>query len=147
MAHFDIRIESSVPAPTAWGKVLDLRAHSDLIPLTSVTGEALEASDLRPGSRFTARTGVGPLAVHDRMVVESIEQPSMGAVGTARIRKHGRVIQGVMDLTVTPREGGSTIEWSQDIDVKGVPARAAPVVAAVARAAYAMVLKRLLARP
>ncbi len=146
MAHFEIHIDSPLSAPDAWGKILDLRAHSVVIPLTTVTGETLDAAGLSVGSTFNARTAVGPAGFDDPMVFDEVVQPTETSAGQARIRKEGRLIQGRIDLTVTPRPGGSAIVWRQDIAVNRVPTLADPVVALVARGAYGSTLKKLLAR-
>lgn len=44
MARLEIRIASALPAPQAWARILDLRAHSAVIPLTTVTGATLDAA-------------------------------------------------------------------------------------------------------
>jgi hypothetical protein len=82
----------------------------------------------------------------DVMVVESIEAPAATTAGRARIRKEGKVVRGDIDLLVTPTASGSTVEWSQRIGVRGVPALLDPVVAKVAGAAYGSTIRRLLAR-
>lgn len=145
MALFTIRIETPLPAPVAWKRILDVHRHGEVVPLTSVRGDALYAAQLVAGSRFVARTGVGPLAVDDRMVVDEITPPVDGAPGIARIRKEGKIIRGWIELTVTPSvHGGSVVEWVQQISVWGVPDVAGAVTAAVARAAYGQALKSLL---
>lgn len=146
MAHFEIRIDSGLPAPLAWRRILDLRAHTAVIPFTTVTGDTLDAAALTPGSRFTARTSVGRLGVDDVMVVDGITAPTGTSAGCARIHKEGGSIGGSIELTVTPHEGGSRVVWRQDIDVRHVPGLADPVVARVARAVYASTLRKLLAR-
>ncbi len=146
MAHFEIHIDSPLSAPDAWGKILNLRAHSVVIPLTTVSGETLDAAGLAPGSRFNARTAVGPAGFDDPMVFDEVVQPTETSPGRARIRKEGRLIRGQITLTVTPRPGGSAVEWSQDISVNHVPSLADPVVSLVARGAYGSTLKKLLAR-
>lgn len=146
MASFEIRIDSPLSAAAAWGRLLDLRAHSDVIPLTTVTGDILDAAALTPGSRFTAHTGLGPLGFDDPMVVDEIEQPSGNGAGRARIRKEGSLVRGTIDLTVTPRAGGSLVVWSQNIAIRHLPAFADPVAAVVARTAYGTTVKKLLAR-
>ncbi|OFE17211.1 hypothetical protein BA895_17310 [Humibacillus sp. DSM 29435] len=146
MAHFEIRIDSPLSAPDAWARILDLRAHSVVIPLTTVTGDTLDAAGLAPGSSFNARTAVGPAGFDDPMVFEEVIQPTETSAGQARIRKEGKLVRGEITLTVTPRAGGSTVVWHQDITVNHVPRLADPVVARVARGAYASVLKKLLAR-
>ncbi|MEO5745616.1 MAG: SRPBCC family protein [Terracoccus sp.] len=146
MAHFEITIDSPLSAPDAWARILDLRAHSVVIPLTTVTGETLDAAGLAPGSSFNARTAVGPAGFDDPMVFDEVVQPTETAAGQARIRKEGTLIRGQITLTVTPRPGGSAVVWSQDIAVNHVPSLADPVVALVARGAYGSTLKKLLAR-
>lgn len=146
MAHFEIRIVFPLSAPEAWARILDLRAHSVVIPLTTVTGETLDAAGLVAGSTFNARTGLGPLGFDDPMVVEAVTQPVDGSAGRARIRKQGNLIRGEIDLTVTSSPGGSTVVWSQRIDVNHVPSVADPIVALIGRSAYGSTLKKLLAR-
>jgi hypothetical protein len=146
MARFSVTVDSDLPAPEAWRRLLDLEAHTAVIPLTTVTGDALAARDLVDGSRFVARTALGPVGFDDVMVVESIAAPAATTAGRARIRKEGKVIRGDIDLLVTPTASGSTVEWSQRIGVRGVPALLDPVVAKVAGAAYGSTIRRLLAR-
>jgi carbon monoxide dehydrogenase subunit G len=146
MASFSLRLEPTLPAAEAWRRVLDLRGHTEVIPLTTVTGEAMTADDLVEGSRFVARTGVGPVGFDDVMVVDAITPPTLERAGEARIRKEGKVVRGSIDLRVTPAPAGSVVEWSQQIEVRGVPRALGPVVARVARTAYGTALRRLLAR-
>ena len=146
MAHFAVRILTPLSAAEAWARVLDLRAHSAVIPLTTLAGDTLYAAGLVPGSRFVARTAVGPIGFDDMMVVDEVTQPSDGHGAWARIRKEGNVVRGLIELTVTPSGTGSLVEWSQDISVRCVPGVLGPVVARVARAAYGTTLRRLLAR-
>ncbi|KRC93042.1 hypothetical protein ASE25_06155 [Terrabacter sp. Root85] len=146
MADFEVHLDSPLPAPEAWRRILDLRAHMAVIPLTTVTGEAMGASELVEGSRFVARTGVGPVGFDDVMVVQSVVQPTTHSAGSARIRKEGKVVRGRIDLLVTPTAAGSTVRWTQHIEVRGVPTLLDPVVAKVAGAAYGSTLRKLLAR-
>ena len=146
MARFTVTIDSDLAAPEAWRRLLDLRAHSVVIPLTTVTGDATAASDLVVGSRFVARTGLGPVGFDDEMVVESIVAPTATTAGNARIRKEGNVVRGRIDVRVTPTASGSVVVWSQRIGVRGVPAALDPVVAKLAGAAYGSTIRRLLAR-
>ncbi|HET7399150.1 MAG TPA: hypothetical protein VFJ94_11590 [Intrasporangium sp.] len=147
MTRFELRLASSLPPQEAWRRVLDLRAHTAVIPLTTLCGDALGADELRPGSRFVARTAVGPVVVDDPMVIDEIEPPSGAQPGVARIRKEGKVIRGWIALRVGAAPGGSEVEWTQEISVLGVPGAAGRVTAAVARVAYGATLRRLLARP
>lgn len=145
MAVFTVRIDTPLPAPVAWERILDVHRHGEVVPFTTVRGDALYAAELVPGSRFVARTGLGPLGFDDAMVVDEITSPTDQSAGLARIRKEGTVIRGWIELTVTPgTSGGSRVEWVQQISVVGVPEVASPVAAAVARAAYGRALRRLL---
>ena len=144
MSTFRLVIGADVGAGEAWRRVLDLRAHSRVIPLTTVTGDALSAEALVPGSRFVARTALGPVGFEDRMVLDEITAPVDGQPGLARIRKEGEVIRGSILLTVTPEPSGATVVWEQEIRVRGFPGPLDPLVARVARVAYAGAIKRLL---
>ena len=147
MAHFTIRIDTPLPAAEAWARVLDLRAHGEVIPFTHVTSESPYAAGLAPGSRFLARTAWGPIGFDDPMIVDEITQPAGDQPGVARIRKEGKVIRGWIELTVEPLGPlASSVEWVQDLFVRGVPRALDQVTAAVGRAAYGMALRRLLAR-
>jgi hypothetical protein len=144
MARFTVDVETELAAPEAWRRLLDLRAHTRAIPLTTLRGDVLTADDLTAGSRFVARTAVGPVGFDDRMVVDEITPPLDGAGGSARIRKEGNVVRGRIDLAVVPTAAGSRVEWDQVIRVRPVPALLDPVVALVARLAYATTIRRLL---
>jgi carbon monoxide dehydrogenase subunit G len=144
MARFTVDIETELPAEEAWRRLLDLRAHTAVIPLTTLSGDVLTAEDLVPGSRFVARTGLGPLGFDDRMVVDQIIPPEPDSAGSARIRKEGNVVRGHIDLAVVPTGRGSRVEWEQVIRVRPVPAALDPVVGRVARLAYATTIRRLL---
>src|SRR3954467_2212835 len=98
MAHFEIRLDSPLGAPEAWRRILDLHAQTAIIPLTTVTGSAMTADELRPGSRVVGRTGLGPLGFDDVMVVDSITAPTEERPGQARIHKEGKVVRGSIEL-------------------------------------------------
>ena len=146
MARLEIRIASALPAPQAWARVLDLRAHSAVIPLTTVTGATLDAADLAPGSTFVARTALGPVGFDDPMTIVDVLAPTTTSAGRAEITKTGRVVHGRVHLTVSPTEAGSEVLWRQTIRVTGVPPLADPVVSRIARAAYSRTLRALLRR-
>lgn len=145
MATFRVLVPSSLPAAATWRRVLDLRAHDRLIPLTHVTGGMVAADQLGAGSRFVARTGLGPVGFDDPMVVEEVRPPAGQEPGLARIRKEGKVIHGWIELRVLPGGTGSVVDWRQEIRVSGVPRALGWLTAGVGRAAYGMALRRLLA--
>ena len=155
------------------GPVID--AHTRLIPLTTLREDGTGGTSLRAGSRFVARTALGPLHVDDVMEVRRFDAPgadgggtaagirastggagspgsssTAGGEGRAVVVKTGRLIGGQIDATVSPLTGsgdgeaGSRLEWTQDLTLRGVPALADPLVAAVGRLAYGTVLRALL---
>jgi hypothetical protein len=145
MVHFEVRLDTSLSARAAWDRVLDLRLHDRLIPLTRITRGMVPAAGLRPGSEFVARTGLGPIGFDDRMVVTDVTAPVDGSAGFARIEKQGRVIRGSIVIRVSPTLGGSRVTWDQEISVWGVPRALGWLEARASRAAYGMALRRLLA--
>jgi hypothetical protein len=145
MAGFRVLLTTALPAAEAWRRVLDLRAHDRLIPLTRISSGMAAADDLRPGSRFVARTGLGPLGFDDRMVVDELTPPAGQDPGLARIRKEGKVVRGSIELRVSPQVTGSVVDWRQEIRVWGMPRALGWVTAGASRAAYGMALRRLLA--
>ncbi|WP_323095235.1 SRPBCC family protein [Intrasporangium sp. YIM S08009] len=146
MARFEMTLVSSLPAPEAWRRILNLRAHSEVIPLTTVTGAALDTSELTPGARFVARTGLGPIGFDDVMVIESYTPPTEHDPGVAHIRKEGRTVTGRITLRVAPTDDGCVVMWKQRIGVRRVPGFADVAVARVARSAYRRTLLELLRR-
>ena len=151
MARFTVRLDVPLPPEEAWRRVWNLDAHSRLIPLTTLRGDGTGGTPLRAGSRFVARTAVGPAGLDDVMEVRRFESPPPGGgEGHAVVVKTGRAIGGSIEAIVEParREGdlggGSQVQWRQEISLRGIPAVADPLVAAVAKLAYSSVLRRLL---
>lgn len=143
-ASFTIELATPLTPDEALARVLDLRAHDKVIPLTRVS-PAVPAEDLRPGSVFVGRTGIGPLAFDDPMMIERI-----GALGDAGgtgavIVKQGRVLQGKVNLQITPDAPGSRVRWRQDVRLPWLPGIVQPLAARVLRLGYRQVLARLLA--
>ncbi len=146
MPHFSVRIASALSPEQAWARVLDLRSHTAVIPLTTLTGDAMTAEGLAPGSRFVARTGLGPVGFDDVMVVDEIATPTGAAGSRTLIHKEGRLVRGSIELRVSPTSTGSMLAWDQQISIAGLPGVLDPVVARVAKAAYGQTLRALLDR-
>lgn len=142
MGHFEVRLLTPLRAAEAYARIVDLDAHTALIPLTRVRHPGV----LGVGSTFVARTGIGPVGIDDTMVVEDWAPPRAGVQGRCGFRKTGRWIRGSISVRVAEGERGSVVTWSQDISIRGlswVPADR--IVTIVARFAYRAVLRRLLA--
>lgn len=89
--RFTVSLTADCTAAESLGRVLDLRAHTHVIPWTTVR-PALSFPELAPATGFVARTAVGPCGFDDPMVVEAIEQRR--GWHRVRIRKEGRAIGG-----------------------------------------------------
>lgn len=138
-AGFVVELTADYPPAEALSRLLDLREHDRIIPLTRVT-PAVPANELRAGSTFVARTAVGPLGFDDPMLVERISfEPA-----AARIVKQGRALRGGIDVRVVPSAAGSTVRWEQTVHLPWLPGILQPVAARVLRVGYRRVLGRLL---
>lgn len=141
MGQFIVRLQPPLPAVEAFDRLLDLDAHTELIPFTTVRHDGL----LGVGRTFVGRTGLGPVSFDDTMVIDEFRRPAPGVPGRCRIRKTGRWVLGTIDLTVTEAADHAVVIWAQDIRLPGVSRVADPVVTEVARVAYRTMLGRLLA--
>lgn len=138
MGRFVVRLGSSVPADVLFSRVLDLRAHDRVIPLTRVAPVPLVE-----GVVFTARTGLGPFAFDDVMEVTRWEPPTERRPGVAVLVKRGPLIGGRVRVEVRASAPGSLLVWEQELVVALVPSWLDPLVTALARIGYATVLGRL----
>ena len=139
MAHiyFTVTRDLPLPAGAVFDELIDWKGHADWVPLTRV--EVL-AGKGGPGTEFVATTGVGPLALPDRMRVDELDPVAM----TTRITKIGPVLTGQVHLSVTPTgEASSRLDWVEDIRARGVPQFLAKPLAAAARTGFRMSIKRL----
>jgi hypothetical protein len=111
---FRIERHCPFPAAEAWRRVTDWERHAALVPLTTavVTGER----------SFTARTGLGRVAVDDPMEIVRWEPPDADRPGRCRLEKRGRTVLGWAEIEVWPREdGGSRVVWREDVRVRPLP--------------------------
>lgn len=145
-ASFTIEVATPVTPDEALRRVLDLRAHDRVIPLTRVR-PAVPATDLHPGSSFVARTGVGPLGFDDPMRVEAVDEHGAAEPAGAVIVKEGHVIQGRIEVLITPTAAGSLLSWHQQVALPWLPGFLQAPAARVLRRGYRRVLTRLLGRP
>lgn len=140
-AWFVVEVPADCAPAEALRRVLDLRAHSRLIPLTTVT-PALSARELAVGSRFVGRTAVGPVGFDDPMRIEEL---SFLPDAEARISKQGRVIRGDVRVRATPSPTGSLVRWEQSVHLPWLPGLLQPMAARALQFGYRRVLVRLLA--
>lgn len=124
--HFTVTRDLPLSARDVFDELIDWKGHAEWVPLTRV--EMLRG-DGGPGTEFVATTGIGPVALPDRMRVDELDPVAM----TSRITKIGPVLSGEVHLSVTSTgENSSRLEWVEDIRVPGVPQFLAKPVAAAA---------------
>jgi carbon monoxide dehydrogenase subunit G len=99
----------------------DFRRHGDFIPMTTITADD---GPPRPGWRFTAVSGLGRLALVDRMEVGVWNPPH-----EFRIDKLGPMLDGWAHVHVIPEAGQTRVVWRERIVVRpAVLGRPASVV-------------------
>ena len=87
-----------------------------------------------------ATSGIGPLALPDRMRVDELDAEAM----TVRVTKIGPVLTGVVHLSVTATgDSSSRLEWVEDIRVPVLPQFLARPVAAAARRGFETSITRM----
>lgn len=137
--YFTVTRDLPLPADVVFDELIDWKGHAGWVPMTRV--EVL-TGDGGPGTVFVATTGLGPLALPDRMRVDELDPVAM----TSRITKIGPVLSGVVDLSVTRTSAAtSRLDWVEDIRVPGVPQFLAKPLAAGARKGFQTSITRLAA--
>jgi uncharacterized protein YndB with AHSA1/START domain len=118
MARFTVSVDVAAPVERVWERLTDWPQHGRWIPLTTV-----RVTSARPdgvGATFLARTGIGPIGFDDPMEIVEWTAPADGRPGFCKVRKHGRVILGWASCEVASRPGGSTVSWTEDVEVAPV---------------------------
>jgi hypothetical protein len=142
VAHVVFRVtrDLNLPAQAVFDELVDWRGHAEWVPLTKVV---VESGDGGPGTVFVATSGVGPLALPDRMRVDSLDADGM----TVRVTKIGPVLTGVVDLSVTSLgESRSRLDWLEDIRVPYLPQFLAKPTAVAARKGFETSVTRMAKR-
>ena len=134
---FTVNRELNLPARAVFDELVDWRGHAKWVPLTKVK---VLKGDGGPGTEFIATSGIGPLALPDRMRVDALDAEAM----TVRVSKIGPVLTGVVHLSVTATgEGASRLDWVEDILVPRMPQFLAKPVAAAARMGFQASISRM----
>lgn len=116
---FTIRRSTSLPRDVAWAAVTDLAEHTRHVPLTDVT---VPAGGLALGVEVAAVTRLGPLAGADRMLVTAYEPGHR-----LRLVKTGWLLRGWAEIRVTDAQGGSAVEWTEELWLPGLRRLTTPV--------------------
>ena len=135
--HFTVTRDLPLSADVVFDELIDWTGHAAWVPLTRVD---MLRGDGGPGTEFVATTGIGRLALPDRMRVDELDPSSR----TARITKIGPVLSGLVHLSVTSTgENTSRLDWVEDIRVPVVPQFLAKPVAAAALKGFQVSITRL----
>ncbi|MEV0264761.1 SRPBCC family protein [Streptomyces sp. NPDC050617] len=142
MAPFLIECRTRLPADEAWRRLTDWKRHAAYVPLTRITVTTPPPSGT--GTRFTARTRLGPLAVDDLMEVVRWQPPSADAPGRCRLEKRGRAITGWAEIEVYGAGAGARARWTEELRVRGMPRALDAPTAWAGRLVFGRVVRRLL---
>jgi hypothetical protein len=138
---FEVIQAFRAPALSVWSELIDWKGHADWVPMTRVEVEPGDPAAI--GARFTAWTGLGPLALKDQMEVSVLDWDANTASGTCEVTKLGPVLRGKAGFTVTPTATGSELRWIEDVTVPIAPQFLAPVFARIGVIGFRQALRGL----
>ena len=121
----------------AWRRLTDWQSHGEWIPLTRVEIDAADPD------HFTAWSGIGRLALEDRM--QLIEQTDHDLGRRARIAKLGPLLIGEAEFSVSEgiSSGTAVVQWREAVAVPYLPRVLAPAAAWIGRRLFSMALGRM----
>lgn len=135
--RFTVTRDLNLPADAVFAELIDWKAHEDWVPLTKVV---IHNGDGGAGTEFTATSGLGPLALPDRMRIDSLDAETM----TVHVTKLGPVLTGIVELKVTPTGATSCrLDWFEDVRVPVLPQFLEAPVAAAARQGFSTSIKKM----
>jgi hypothetical protein len=143
MAHvtFEVVQDFRASASAVWTELVDWKGHADWVPMTRVEVEPGDPTAI--GARFTAWTGLGPLALKDQMQVSILDWDAATTSGTCEVIKIGPVLRGKAGFTVAPTATGSELRWIEDVTVPIAPQFLAPVFARLGVIGFRQALRKL----
>lgn len=124
--------------------MIDWAGHADWIPMTRVEVESADPTAV--GARFTAWTGLGKLALEDRMEVAVIDWDDAARSGRCEVIKHGPILRGRAGFTIAPATDDDTataLEWFEDVTVPYLPGFLSPIVNKLGALGFAQGMKSL----
>jgi carbon monoxide dehydrogenase subunit G len=133
-----VSVDVAAPAARTWEVVTDWARQGEWMPQTSVV---VDEDTNGVGTRMTARTGFGPLAIVDPMVIEVWEPPRR-----CEVRHLGSIVTGRGVFLVEPVDAESSrFTWQEILDSTG-PRRILDAASGPASRALLSVAVRRLAR-
>ncbi len=146
MVTFLLERTAPLPLPEAWRRLTEWPRHAEAVPLTRVT--VTTPGPTREGTRFVARSGLGPLSFDDVMEVTVWQPPGDDIPGRCRLEKRGRVVRGWAEIEVQPGPGGrARVVWREELRVRWLPGAFDGVLRSAARYMFGRAVNRLLRSP
>lgn len=106
-----VTVDVDAPPERTWAAVADWDRQGEWMLLTRVRATGPGGGGV--GGRLEAWTGLGPLAVHDTMVIEEWDPPRRCA-----LRHTGRVVRGPAAFDVLPLgPARSRVVWSEHLEI------------------------------
>lgn len=139
--RFEVRQTFDSPARDLWDELIDWKGHERWIPATRVEVDPGDATAV--GATFVAYTGFGRLSLEDRMRIVRCDWDEASSTGTCEIEKLGPVLRGSAGFTVTGHDGGSLLNWFEDVRVPYLPQLLAPLVGKISAAGFRLGMRRL----
>ena len=135
--RFTVTRDLALPADVVFAELIDWKAHEDWVPLTKVE---IHSGDGGAGTEFTATSGIRPLALPDRMRIDSLDAEGM----TVHVTKLGPILTGTVELSVTSTGAQSCrLDWFEDVRVPVLPQFLEAPVAAAARQGFTTSIKKM----
>ncbi|MDJ0767953.1 MAG: SRPBCC family protein [Ilumatobacter sp.] len=140
--RFEVRHEFTSSARIVWDELVDWEGHAAWVPLTRM--EVDPGDPTAVGATFTAYTGVGRLALPDRMRVVRCDWTDSSSTGDCEVEKLGPVLTGRAGFTVEPADGDrAVLHWFEDVTVPYTPQFVAPVLGKIGAAGFRAGMRRL----
>lgn len=134
--EFEVRRQFAVSIERLWQSLIDWPSHGDWIPATQVR---VLFDNGGVGTRFVARTGLGPLGFDDHMTVVELDPVDFSAV----VRKTGPLLLGSADFKLSTSELGAVLRWHESIEVPWLPPFLAPLLARIGTTMFRYSMGRL----
>lgn len=138
---FQVRHAFSAPPREVWDALVDWKGHEEWVPSTRM--EVEPGDPTAEGATFTAFTGVGRLALEDRMRVVRCAWDEAASSGECEVEKLGPVLTGRAGFTLAPEGEGAVVDWFEDLTVPRLPQLVAPAAGWIGATGFRRAMRKL----